>query len=164
MTERVHDPNRGIDYAFAREGENLIVQVWAAPGADIPAHFHPAAEERWSVLDGELRFKVDGKTLTVTPEDGPVVVPPGVKHSMKNKSGRGTVSRVEVSPESGIQGFLEDFAEASREGLYNRRGMPRGLKAAKRLAGLVEQHSGATVVCWPPPAFQRLMRPLVGRR
>jgi quercetin dioxygenase-like cupin family protein len=156
MNERVHDPNRRLSYVFSRDGENLIVDVWAEPGADLPPHFHPSVEERWSVVEGWLEFKVAGEARSVGPADGAIVVAPGVKHSMRNRSKLEVRSRVEVRPASTIQEALEDFASAAREALYTRAGIPSGPRAAVRLAELVERHRDVIVVCSPPRWFQRL--------
>ena len=50
----VHDPIHHVSHAFEREGENLWVHCWLAPGAYVPEHFHPTLEERWEVLGGTI--------------------------------------------------------------------------------------------------------------
>src|SRR2546428_169637 len=55
MTELVHDPVRRQRLRFSREGEILHAEVWADPGGDVPAHYHPSQEERFEVLAGQGR-------------------------------------------------------------------------------------------------------------
>ena len=40
------------------------------------------------MVDGEVRFHLDGEWRTLTAQDGKVVVPPGTVHGLENKSGR----------------------------------------------------------------------------
>jgi quercetin dioxygenase-like cupin family protein len=49
-------------------------------GGHLPEHFHPIQEERWETLEGSVRLKLDGQWRDLTPEDGPAVVAPGVRH------------------------------------------------------------------------------------
>jgi quercetin dioxygenase-like cupin family protein len=161
MSEQVHDPNRRQRYEFRREGENLIVDVWAEPRADVPAHFHPAQEERFAVLEGRLRFKVGGRKLIAGPGDE-LAVPPGVKHSFKNIGDSEARLRVEVRPALRLQEFLEGAAALARAGAYTRRGIPRTPKGAVQMAEFIERHRDGTVICSPPPALQRvLLAPLL---
>jgi quercetin dioxygenase-like cupin family protein len=162
MSETIHDPNRRQRYAFRREGENLAVEVWVEPGGSVPTHLHPSQEERFTVLDGRIRFKAGGRTFVVEPDDETVVVPPGVKHSFKNVGDSEGHIRADVRPALDLQETLEDFAEAAREGLYTARGVPTGFRGAVRMAELLERHGKTTVVSFPPPFLQRIMlRPLL---
>ncbi|HEY3018650.1 MAG TPA: cupin domain-containing protein [Solirubrobacteraceae bacterium] len=156
MSEQVYDPNRRQRYEFRREGENLIVEVEVAPGGDVPPHFHPAQEERWTVREGQVRFKV-GKRKVV-PEPGvELVVPPRTKHSFKNVGDREARIHVEVRPALELQAFLEDAAALSRAGVYTRRGVVKTPRGALRMAEFVDRYRDTTVVTWPPPALQRVL-------
>jgi quercetin dioxygenase-like cupin family protein len=162
MSEPIYDPNRRQRYAFRRDGENLFVEIWVEPGGSVPTHLHPSQEERFTVLDGRIRFKAGGRKLIAGPGDEAVVVPPGVKHSFENVGdGEGHLT-AEVRPALNLQETLEDFAEAARAGLYTARGFPTGPRAAVRMAELLERHGDTTVVSFPPPLVQRiLLRPLL---
>jgi len=157
----VHDPNRRQRYAFRRAREALLIDVWAAPGGDQPLHFHPALEERFEVIEGRFHVRLGWRRVLAGRGDE-VVVPPGVKHSIKNV-GRGEgVLRVEVRPGGELRAMLEDLAEAARAGLFSRRGLPTSLRGARQVAELLERYRETTVVCWPPgarrvlPALARL--------
>lgn len=156
MSEYVHDPNRRQRYAFRREGENLVVDVWVQPGGDVPTHVQPTQEERFAVLEGRVRFKVGGRKVIAGPGDE-VVVAPGVKHSFKNVGDGEAHLRVDVRPALELQGFLEDAAALARAGLYTRRGIPTSPKGAVRMAEFIERYRDLVVISWPPPAVQRIM-------
>jgi quercetin dioxygenase-like cupin family protein len=159
MPERVYDPNRRQHYEFRREGDALIVDVFIAPGGDVPTHIHPHQEERWTVIAGRVRFKVDG--CRSTPDPGvTITVPAGVRHSFKSVGGEEAHARAEVRPAMRLQEFLEDGAALARAGLYTRRGLVKSPRGAIQMAKFIERYGDETVVCWPPRMVQRLLSPL----
>lgn len=159
MSERVHDPNRRQHYEFRQEGNKLIVDVFVAPGGDVPTHLHPHQEERWTVLAGRIRFKVDGHKTT--PDLGEAItVPPGVRHSFKNVGDGEAHARAEVRPALHLREFLEDGAALARARCYTRRGFVTSPRGAIQMAKFVERYREETVVCWPPRLVQRLLSPL----
>jgi quercetin dioxygenase-like cupin family protein len=162
LPEYVEDPVHQARYTLSPHGDDLTVETWLEPGGELPEHFHPAQQERWAVVEGTTRFKVDGRPVVLTPEDGELVVEPGVRHALKNTTDREAHLRTEVVPAMGLQGFLEEASAAAREGLYTRRGIPKGFGAAVRLAKLLDDYSDEVVMTQPPPLVQRLtLRPLL---
>jgi quercetin dioxygenase-like cupin family protein len=156
MTEYVHDPNRRQRYSFRREGENLVADVWAQPGGDVPAHSHPSLEERFAVLEGRVRLKVGGRKVVAGPGDE-LVAPPGVKHSFKNIGDREAHLRVEVRPAARLQEFLEEAAALARAGKYTRLGIPKGPRATLELADFTDRYRDVTVLAFPPPVIQKAL-------
>jgi hypothetical protein len=70
-------------------------------------------------------------------------------------------------PSSGEQAwrqreFLEEAAALARRGLYNRRGVPRGPRAALELFEFLDRHAENTVA-FRPPWLQRLLVPPLAR-
>jgi quercetin dioxygenase-like cupin family protein len=163
MTEQIHDPIHRASYAFRPEGENLWVYTWLEEGGHLPEHFHPSLEERWEVLEGAARVKLDGRWRDLVPEDGPVLVAPNVRHELKNTNGRQARMRTEVIPGGRLQEFLTETARAAREGLYNHRNLPTSFRGAVWAADLAQRFRDETVMCSPPPAVQRVVTPLVAR-
>jgi quercetin dioxygenase-like cupin family protein len=160
------DPVRRQRYRFSRDGEVLKVDVWADPGADVPAHHHPDQQERFQILDGKVRFVIDGVERVATGGDR-VVADPGVTHSFENVGDAEARLSVEVEPALDLQGFLEGAARLARAGKYTRRGIPRGPRAALELAVLADDYRETTIVASPPRIIQRLLlSPLarLGRR
>src|SRR5919106_4018819 len=163
VADKVHDPIHRVAMAFEREGERLIVSTWLEPGGHLPEHFHPTLEERWEVLDGTVAFKLDGSWRDLTPEDGPVLVAPNVRHELRNTSGREARLRTEVIPPGGLEEFLTESARAAREGLYNARNLPTSFRGATWLAAFALRFRDETVMTSPPPAVQRVVLPLVAK-
>jgi mannose-6-phosphate isomerase-like protein (cupin superfamily) len=167
MTEvtatKVHDPIHRASYSFRHEGDTLWVSCWLEDGAHLPEHFHPSLEERWEVLEGSASLKLDGVWLELTAADGPVLVSPGTKHELRNRSGRQTALQTEVTPGGRLEEFLTESAWAAREGLYNARSLPTGMRGLRWIAQFAPRFSDETVMCSPPPALQRVLLPLMAR-
>jgi quercetin dioxygenase-like cupin family protein len=155
-TGLVEDPVRRQRYRFSRQGDVLQADVWADPGGDVPAHVHPAQEERFEVLAGHVRFRVGGRTERANAGDR-VVAPAGIRHSFKNVGKTEARLRVEVEPALDLRGFLEEAAALARAGKYTRRGIPKGPRAALELAELVDRYREVTVMAFPPIAMQRVL-------
>src|SRR5829696_7465679 len=109
-TERVSDPIHKVSYSFETDGPNLWVYTRFEDGGHLPEHFHPSLEERWEVLEGTARVKLDGAWRDLVAEDGPVLVSPGVRHELENSSGRQARLRTEVRPAGRLQEFLVESA------------------------------------------------------
>ena len=160
LTERIEDPIHKVSYSFERDGENLWVHSWMEDGGNLPEHFHPSLEEHWATVEGEVQVKLDGTWRELRPEDGPVVVSPGVRHELRNSSGRQARLRTQVKPAGRLEEFLTETARAAREGLYNARNMPTSLRGATWAANLSRRYRDETVMCSPPPALQRVITPI----
>jgi quercetin dioxygenase-like cupin family protein len=163
MTEPIRDPVSRVRYTFETQGEDLIVYTWLEPGGGLPAHFHPRQEERWSVLEGQARFQLGDEKKVVGPEDGVMAVMPGVKHGLWSVSDAEARLHTLVSPALGLQRFLEESAEAAREGLFSPRGLPRGIRGARWAAGFLKRYRDETVFLSPPPLVQRLLIAVLAR-
>jgi mannose-6-phosphate isomerase-like protein (cupin superfamily) len=162
-TERIEDPVHRVSYAFERDGEDLWVYTWMEEGAHLPEHFHPSLDEHWETLEGAARVKLAGAWRDLTPEDGPVHVGRGVRHELRNESGREARLRSRVVPGGRLQEFLEETARAARDGLYNKRNLPTSWRGAVWVADLAQRYRDETVMCSPPPAVQRVFTPLLAR-
>lgn len=166
MPDPVYDPNRRQHYGFSRAGEDLVVEIRVAPGGDGPLHFHPSVEERWTVIEGRVRFRAGRKR--VVPEPGTeLVIAPRVRHSFKNVGEDEARIRAVVSSASEVQPFLEDAAALARAGYYTRRGLVSSPKGALEMAAFVERYRHVAVILWPPRPVQFLLvalRRAVSRR
>jgi quercetin dioxygenase-like cupin family protein len=163
-TEATRDPVHGARHAFRRDGENLIVDTWIEPGGALPKHFHPVQEERWQVIEGRIRFHLDGTDRTLAPEDGVVVVEPGMRHALTSVDPVEAHLRCEVIPALHLEEFLTDSAEAAREGLFRRGGIPTGPKGLRWAATFLARHRAETVMTFPPQFAQRAMIALFADR
>src|SRR4051812_167295 len=83
-TELKITPTEAVEVQHSDSGR-LTVQVTYAPGGDPPpAHFHPAQDERFEVLAGELQVKIGDDKRVLGPGDT-LEVPRGTVHSMWNR-------------------------------------------------------------------------------
>ncbi len=158
--QRVTDPVLRCSYEFEWEGEVLIVNLWAEPGAATPEHLHPGIEERFEIIEGEFTFTADGAEQTAGPGDR-VTVPAGVRHKFENRTTSEARFRCEIDPGKTMQGFFEDSSALARAGKYNAKGRPTGLGAVLDLADFAERYRDVTVTTSPPQVVQRLLVPPV---
>jgi quercetin dioxygenase-like cupin family protein len=161
--EPIRDPVSRVRYEFEPQGQDLIVHTWLEPGGGLPAHLHPQQEERWSVLEGEVRFRLGDEKRVIGPADGEIVVRPRVEHGLWSVNDREARLRTLVSPALGLQSFLEESAAAAREGLFTSRGLPRGVRGARWAAGFLKRYREETVMLSPPPVVQRLLLAVLAR-
>lgn len=149
--------------SFERQGENLVVDVWLEPGGGLPPHLHPRQEERWSVVEGQAKVRLGKETKTVTPADGEIPVLPNTVHGIESASDADAHLRCEVVPALRLQEFLEESSAAARDGLFNARGMPKGLAGLRWAAGFLKKYEGETVFLSPPRPLQKLLIALFAR-
>lgn len=162
MSEPVRDPVSRARYAFTPDGENLIVHCWLEPGGALPPHLHPRQTERWSVVEGEVRFRLGRDKRVIGPEAGEIAVAPGTVHGLES-TGREARLRCRVEPALHLREFLEESAAAAREGLFMRGGIPRGLRGTRWAARFLARHRDETVMLFPPRPVQRLLMAILAR-
>jgi quercetin dioxygenase-like cupin family protein len=136
MTRLVEDPVLKQRYEFRREGETLVLEAWVEPGGGVTPHVHPAMEEHFRVLEGEIEF-LSGRTWTKTDN---VVVPAGTRHAYRNPGTTTAHMVTEVTPPLELEEFLTDVAALAQRGRFNRRGMPTSLGAIPELARLAQRY------------------------
>lgn len=163
MTAEIRDPVSRVRQTFAMQGESLVVDNWLEPGGGLPAHYHPQQEERWSVVDGEVLFRHGDDERVIRPQDGEIVVAPGVVHGVRSSSDRDAHLRCYVTPPLRLQQFLEEAAQAGERGLFTQRGLPRGLRGARWAAGFLKRYRDETVFLTPPAIVQRALIALLAR-
>jgi quercetin dioxygenase-like cupin family protein len=147
------------------EGDLLVVETWVDRGGGVTPHFHPAMDERFEVLGGEVSFLAGRKWVTV-PAGQEISVPRGTRHAYRNRSDAEGHFVAYVRPPSTLQGFLEDVTRMSNAGLIMRGGIPKGPRGL--LQGIVLAHhyrDMATLLFppMPPPAIQRVLFPPLAR-
>jgi quercetin dioxygenase-like cupin family protein len=138
MTRLVEDPVLKQRYRFARAGDVLTVEAWVDPGGGVTPHVHPAMEERFKVVDGEIEFLV-GRRWERRAE---VVVPAGTRHAYRNVSGQAAHMVTEAEPAQELEAFLTEIAELARRRRFTRRGLPTSLTAIPELAAVAQRYRG----------------------
>jgi quercetin dioxygenase-like cupin family protein len=163
MADPVHDPVHRARYTFEPDGENLFVDAWLEPGGGLPPHLHPRQEERWSVVEGEVRFQLGDEKRVIGPADGEMIVTPGIKHGLESVADREAHLRCHVLPARDLQAFLEESAAAARDGLFMRGGIPKSLRGARWAARFLKRYREDVVMSFPPRPVQSAMIALLAR-
>jgi mannose-6-phosphate isomerase-like protein (cupin superfamily) len=163
MNDQVRDPVHGARYAFEPDGDNVFVDTWLEPGGGLPAHFHPRQEERWSVVEGQVRFQLGKQKRVIGPEDGEMIVGPGTVHALESVTDTDVHLRCHAIPALGLQSFLEESATAAQEGLFMRGGIPKSLRGARWAARFLKRHREDVVMTFPPRFVQSALIGLLGR-
>jgi quercetin dioxygenase-like cupin family protein len=129
------------------------VELTALVGARVVGeHLHPALIERFTVLEGELTLKLDGRTSTLS-EDESAVIEAGTWHDWWNASDRDARARVEITPGERFAHMIETLFGLARLGHTNAKGMPNPLQ----LALVAQEFSDVIVFRKPPVAVQRTL-------
>jgi quercetin dioxygenase-like cupin family protein len=106
-------------------GDPLAWELVLAPGGRVPAsHSHPEQEERFTVLDGTMRFRIGRRKLLARPGDV-VRVPPGTVHHFANAGPVPARVAVETTPALGMEALLEVAAALARDQQASGRALPR---------------------------------------
>ena len=138
--------------AAETDGASVVVEAFVEPdGAVAAAHVHPAQEERFEILAGEVEFKLGKNTIVAKPGDR-ILVPAGTPHKFRNVGAETAHFVCEVSPALGFEQLLETMFSLAADGKVNRKGMPNPL----RLAVIARHHFGDVRLPFPPAWLQRL--------
>lgn len=106
-------------------GRLLSFELFLAPGAHVPStHAHPEQEERFTVLEGRMRFRVGTRSLIAEPGET-VSVPPGKVHAFANAGPGSAHLMVEVQPALNMAEMLQTAAALAREDHATHRRIPR---------------------------------------
>ena len=116
--EPLHNPATGETYgvmgaALRSGGRWFGFERTHQPGRRVPEHIHPYQEERFVVLDGEVTFSIDGRTVVAGPGDL-VSVPAGVRHAPLNRTGAANRAIVSFRPGLDSKRFFEAIAGQAR--------------------------------------------------
>lgn len=117
--------------ASATKGRLLSFELFLGAGGRVPGgHAHPAQEETFTVISGQMRFRRGFRVLLAGPGQR-VVMSPGVYHSFANPGQSPAHVLVEVRPALRMEEVLEMAAELGR-------GAKPGLPSLRRVLDLVK--------------------------
>src|SRR5215208_1936304 len=164
----VEDPvlRQRLEFQPAEGSKALRVEMWVEPGGGVPPHVHPAMEERFEVISGELSL-LSGRKWHRATAGQTVVVPAGTRHAYRNDGDAPAHGVCLATPPSTLQEFLEDAAAMSRAGKISRQGLPTSPRAALEALALAKRHEAMVVMSFPPMPprpVQRLLFRLIGSR
>ena len=106
-------------------GRALEWELVLAPGGKVPSsHAHPEQEECFTVLAGQMRFRVAGRRVIAGPGDT-VRIPPGTVHHFANPGRVPARVAVRTAPALTMQGLLETAAALAQDQHAAARRLPR---------------------------------------
>src|SRR4029079_7829755 len=113
-------------------------------------HVHPRQTERLAVIEGAMKFTMNGQTRILRPGEF-VETPPGTAHRhVTGGSGPGRV-RITERPSGRVEDFIADLARMDRDGEMTRVGLPKPVPAARFILAYIDDAYGAV----PPRGVQR---------
>lgn len=115
-------------------------------------HRHPALVEQFTVMEGELTVKRDGKT-TVLRKGESATIEPNVWHDWWNAGNVNAHVRVEVTPGERFSHMIETLFGLARMGHTDSKGMPDPFQ----LALFAKEFSDVFVLRQPPLIVQRVL-------
>jgi len=115
-------PSESVSIRDIDDGRLEVVATYGPHGDSPPAHYHPAQDEHFEVLEGELQTRVDGEDRTLRAGDT-LDIPRGVVHQMWNP-GDDPVRAVWVtSPAGRTEQWFRAIDALHREGRVDKNGM-----------------------------------------
>ena len=133
-------------------GERVVVEAYVEPdGAVAAAHVHPAQEECFDVLAGELEFRIRKQTFVARAGDR-VLVSAGTPHRFRNIGRETAHFTCEVRPALGFEQLIETMFSLAADGMVNKKGMPNPM----RLAVIARHHFDDVRLPFPPAWMQRV--------
>lgn len=134
-------------------GQLLEVDLYMAPGGFVAAeHVHPIQEERFEVLAGTIKMRLNGRESTMAAGDG-AVVRPREPHVWWNAGTSEAHVRGELRPALRTEMFFETFFGWAKDGKTNRKGLPNPF----RVAVLMREYRDEIRLASPPALAQAVL-------
>ena len=131
----------------------LVAHLFVRPGGRVAvAHWHPACRERFHVIAGQVGFLIGQSRRTLGPGDA-AEIPPGTLHDWWQVGADEAQVIVEVAPGGRFVEMVGTTFGLARDGLVDRRGIPRPLQ----LAVTARHYRDVMVIASPPPWAQRIL-------
>ncbi len=159
----VHDPVHRARYRFEPDGENVIVDCWIEPGGVLPEHLHPRQEERWSVVEGQVRFGLGSTKRVIGPADGEMVVRAGDQTLARQRERRGSAPALPRDSRARPPALPRGERRGGTRRTVHARRAPRSLKGARWAARFLKRYRADVVMSFPPRPVQSAMVALLGR-
>jgi quercetin dioxygenase-like cupin family protein len=142
-----------IELPYQNPEGRAVAELVARVGARVAGeHRHPAMVERFTVLDGELTVKKNGKT-SILRRGETETVEPNIWHDWWNAADRDARVRVEATPGERFLHMIETFFGLARIGETDANGMPHLLQ----LALSSSEFSDVIIFRSPPWLVQRAL-------
>jgi mannose-6-phosphate isomerase-like protein (cupin superfamily) len=134
-------------------GELLVADLYIRPGGAVAGeHVHPNIEERFTVIEGRVGFRLDGREAIAGLGER-LRVPPGVAHDWWNAGEEEAHVVVEIRPGKRFEEMICNLFGLARDGKTNSKGMPSLLQ----LAMIAREFDDIIVFTRPPLAVQKIL-------
>jgi quercetin dioxygenase-like cupin family protein len=131
-------------------GDLVEIDLFALPGGHpAAAHVHPNQQERFGVLAGNVKLRVDGAESTLGVGEW-AEVPVGTPHTWWNDSSEEAHVLVQVSPAMRTEMFFETFFGLAKDGKTNAKGLPNPLS----MAVILREYRDEIRLARPPAVVQ----------
>jgi quercetin dioxygenase-like cupin family protein len=148
LNPRTGQRMRFLQTAADTDGALLQIESVNPPtGVPEPEHIHPHQESRAAVINGTLRFSVDGEDRRLGPSDT-ITIPAGTPHYFVNDGDEDAVCIQEFRPALRSADFFTTLFELAERGKLDKRGMPSLLTLAL-LGPMYANEVRATSPPWP---------------
>ena len=138
------------------DGRLFAFDLFLPPGGHVPAgHAHPVQQERFTLIEGSMRFRLGRRTILAVPGDA-VAIPPGTPHWFGNAGLSVAHARVEVQPALRMEEFFEATEEIGRAGHIPGTKLPRVSDLARVM---LEYRREVTAPYVPALVFRILLAP-----
>ena len=108
MPDELRNPFTGQTIRFLEETDELLVMesTYQPGGAPAPPHFHPAQDERFTVLEGSVRAATGSEAMVLVEGDR-LTIPAGMPHEFGGSANEAGTVRWEVRPPLRTREFFE---------------------------------------------------------
>jgi len=142
-----------VELPYANLDGHCVAELTALAGTRVGGeHRHPAAVERFTVLEGELTVKRNGQEHRLGTGET-MTIEAGIWHDWWNESDRDARLRAEITPGERIIHMIETVWGVARLGHSNSKGAPHPLQ----LALTAREFRDVVVFRSPPFAVQRAL-------
>jgi quercetin dioxygenase-like cupin family protein len=105
-----------VESASSSDGERIVFEITMTPGAmKPPRHFHPAQEESWTVVEGELAVQVENRWHSIVAGES-LSIPRGTVHTLGNRSNDTVRFHDTHVPALDFQQYIEDLDRLTASG------------------------------------------------
>lgn len=116
-------PSESLEVLSSGSGALEVEATYGPAGSPPPGHFHPAQDERFEVLAGTLRVRVDGAEQDLSPGET-IEIGRGSVHQMWNPGAESARVRWRTSPGGRTEQWFRAIDALHRAGKVGRNGMP----------------------------------------
>ncbi|NQY95490.1 MAG: cupin domain-containing protein, partial [Campylobacteraceae bacterium] len=139
-------------------GESLLIEFENQPD-DLapPYHYHPGREETFTVLEGRLSLKVDGKEFELGVGES-ATAPKGTAHTFWNASSEVVRFTSQHRPAQDFETFITSLYDLDYDGKSSSKGTPNILQ----LMALFKVRMGEQFLAASPSFLQKIATTILG--